>query len=204
MNLDEWNAQHGIDEDELAKATSNRFEFEFGKSYAARVTSSKALTSSFGSRQIELKLDILNGDESVAGKTTEWITLPKQPETDCSLKKETVAQLTMRRRDDLRVLLAAAEPDTYTIPPGTKGKEWEKKAFEINKLVMARADELHREIEDNAGGGGIPGLQDAVLYFVKVPNKKKPEYPYTNWSVSPKPGYPKFTGSAVSEDAIPF
>lgn len=195
MNLDEWNAQHGGDEEDFCKPQSNRYQFDYDTTYKVRVTDAKAVKSSFGSRQIELKLEVVNGDE-VEGNVTEWVALPKQPETDAKLDKATVAKLTLRRRDDLRTVLAAGDAEHYSVPSDLKGPAWEARAYEVNKRVMHESDKLHLEIEQD-GVVSLPHLIDATLFVVKVANKKKPDYPYTNWYAQPKKGVPMHGESAT-------
>lgn len=208
--LEDWNAKFGGNE-EFTKSTKKAgFTFDYDKTYKVRIKSAKVTHSTRRDRQLSLGLSVLNGSDEEVAMTNEWLTLPKQPETDLQHDPEQVRKWTFRRRDDLGRILANVEPGKYalyadvTIEGGKRtylNREGEvmskadldERQVEINKQVMEFADNLHQAVADNEE----PDLSDfigAEFYLVKVENKKSPKYPYTNYYGDPSPKLPMYEG----------
>ncbi len=215
--LEEWNDKFGGQD--LSKSTrkSAGFDFDFDTSYHVRVKSAKAAKSSKGDRQIQLQLAVLDSSEREVGKTMQWLTLPKQPETDLHHPAEQVYKWTLRRRDDLGKVLANVHREQFSLAPGGRQQEGDRynyrdadgkpmskaqldaRQVEINNNVMKWADQLHGEMMHN----DAPELEELLgteFYIVKVENKKNPKYPYTNIYANPSPKLPMFTG----DEEAPF
>ena len=192
QTLEQWNEQYGTDT--FAESTRPKgFEFDIGVAYPVSVKAAKICTSQRGSRQVELTLNILKG-EDVAGQTKVWLELPKQPVVDPTLAPDKMRTRVLRRRDDLLAVYGSADPKRFAVYKerikndhgrydyvGHDGERLTSDAFkarerEVNQNMMDYGDELHG-YED---GHTLEELTDTFFYLSKAERKDKPEYPWTN------------------------
>ena len=217
--IDSWESQFGGNE-EYVKANKAGFDYDLDVAYRVRVADAKVTKTKRGDIQVCLDLQVREGgahgeDGDIIGSTKEWLTLPKQA-TDKELAKDLVKKITLRRRDDFQRILMTQDAKyaiysskeerdgkkVYLDPSGNvlTGAVYKERELEVNTAVMALCDSLH-EME----GQSVPELIGAEFYLVKSPNKKKPEYPYTNIFSSPPENMPVFgTDSDGVNSSVPF
>lgn len=188
--LSEWSEKYGENES-FTRPVKSGFTYEQDVAYSVRVKAAKVIKTKRNEIQLQLDLDVLDGEES-AGTSREWLTLPKQV-TDSNLKDELVRKLTLRRRDDLQRILSASPGyksaqiwDAREVVDGKvrhsfEGTPLDFKSFRerekaVNAFVMQVTDEWH----EDPGSDLSEGLTGAEFFLVKAANKSKPQYPYTN------------------------
>lgn len=208
MNLDQWNAQfEGDNKIELFRVADKGFTFELDVAYPVTVREAKVVRSSKGDVQLQLDLDVKDGDETIGSKR-EWLTLPKQ-ESDLKLTRENAEKATQRRFDDMLRVLGAAFPKVYKSyaekieKPGQKpifkdfdgniivGDAWATRATERQTKCVAFTDALHGRLDES-----IDELEGTSLWLVKASNKRDARYPYTNWYDAQPSKVPMFQGKA--------
>lgn len=208
QSLADWNEKFGENDQFVGSQSGGRFEFEQDVAYRVRVKSDKVVRTKRDEIQLELQLEVLDGD-AVAGSTREWLTLPKQP-TDEKLKAETVRKITLRRRDDLQRILSCSPDysstcaiwDDRTVEDGKvvhikNGSVLDAPAFRAaekaaNLETMKVSDQCHEELELALNPQFSLGLEGTEFWLVKAKNASKPQYPYTNiYNVMPEK-YPLF------------
>lgn len=194
MTLDDWNAQFA-DEDGIALfrvAQERSHELQLDVAYKVNITGARVVKSARGDIQLELKLDVMDG-EDVLAQRREWVTLPKQM-SDLKLTRENVEKATQRRFDDLLRILGAAWPEQFarykekTSSPSGKdtfigfdgkpitGNGWAERDAQRRQACIEYADRLHGRVDES-----IDEMEGTSLYLVKATNKRDARYPYTNW-----------------------
>ncbi len=193
MNLDEWNKQfEGDNAIELFRQSDKGFELALDTAYTVNIREAKVVRSSKGDIQLQLDLDIKDGEDTL-GTKREWLTLPKQV-SDLQLTRENAEKATQRRFDDMLRILGAAFPKDYKNyaekieKPGQKpifkdfegniivGDAWATRATQRQTKCIAYTDALHGRLDES-----IDELEGTSLYLVKATNKRDARYPYTNW-----------------------
>ena len=198
LDLQAWNEQFGGDEgvDPFAKRGNSSFNFALERTYKVKVTKATIVSSQRGDTQLRLACDLFGSNHEDAeklGDCLEHITLPWQ-DSDRDYDKAKVEKMTSRRMQDVQTMLRAAAPATYGIYAERKTEGGKTRYLDFDGNVMSPTEYKDREAavqkkvidvilawhsdEDTT----VDLLTDATLYVVKVANRDKPKYPYTNWS----------------------
>lgn len=215
LSLEDWNKQFadGDEAIDLFAPKAKGFSFDLDVAYSVRVREAKVIRSSKGDVQLQLDLDVMDGEDKLGDKR-EWLTLPKQ-QSDLKLTREQAEKATQRRFEDMLRVLSAAYPKDFRqyaerIDNGSAkatfkdfdGKVMEGEAFALRDTARKTkcvkwTDALHGKVDET-----IDDLEGTSLYIVKATNKRDARYPYTNWYDAKPRKTPVF--SKHNDGSIPF
>jgi hypothetical protein len=223
----EWMAQHP-DIDPLEKdiqgadapyVAPGDMPLQMELAYKVEITCASIHKNNFGDKQILLKLRVLTDqDELQVGTHTEHLTLPFQASDMQVSDQEMVRKRHKRRIQDVTRILSACEPERFSLYDKKEGSTYydfdgqpmDKDSFKarntrIDKATLDMIDYIH----SLQMGEYVEALAGTKFYLRRVPNTKKPRYPYTNfYAKRPKaavgnPPIEIFDGVASVEE-LPF
>lgn len=175
--------------------------------YKVEIKTAALHTNNFGDKQLRLKLRVLtDSDEHEVGTHTEHMTLPFQ-ESDMHVgDQEMVRKRHTRRVQDVTRIFSACQPERFALYDCKQngsfydfdGNVLDKESFKVrekatNDATLDMVDHIHSLRK----GDLVEALTGTRLYMRRVPNKKKPRYPYTNF-------YAKKPSAQVGSDAFVF
>lgn len=187
--------------------------------YKVEVTSAVIHKNNFGDKQIMFKLRVLTDtQEEQAGTHTEYMTLPFQ-ESDMQVPdQEMVRKRHKRRIQDVTRIFSACEPARFALYErkedgiyyGFDGQPMGKDAFRAREKLVDKATlDLIDHIHALGQGEYVEVLSGTKFYLRRMPNTKKPRYPFTNFYAKRPTAAPKnppieiFEGDTFT-DALPF
>lgn len=187
--------------------------------YKVEVQHAQLHTNNFGDKQLMLKLRVLTDtDEAQVGTHTEYLTLPFQ-ESDMQVPdQEMVRKRHTRRVQDVTRIFSACQPERFALYDRKEGSDYydfdgnvlDRDSFKVrekatNEATLDMVDFIH----GLSKGDAVEVLSGTRLYLRRVPNQKKPRYPFTNFYAK-KPNAPRaqapyvvFDGHELP-DNVPF
>ena len=213
-SIAEWNEQYA-DVNPFPEKKGGAFDWQMNVAYPCRVNKARVVKSQRGDVQLQLGIDVLNGesdDADTQGRENFWIDLPKQ-ESDKGRPRDQVEKMTVRRFANLMRVYSAALPGDYA-PYKECKQEGQKRTYigfddkpmeaadfdnrkhETQTRIVKTAEELH-----GMEGQEVELLEGTMLYIEKAPNPRNEKYPYVNYYAS----RPRSTPVYQAEDnSTPF
>jgi hypothetical protein len=192
--------EHHPDIEPLEKAASNAdapyvapgdMPLEQEIAYKVEVQYATLHKNNFGDKQVMLKLRVLtDSDETQVGTHTEYLTLPFQESDMQVADQEMVRKRHARRVQDVTRIFSACEPERFALYErkedetfyGFDGQPLSKEGFKAREKVIGEATlDMVDHIHSLSMGDAVEVLSGTRFYLRRMPNQKKPRYPFTNF-----------------------